>query len=147
MKKQIMRIAALTLFVTTFAVVSARAQTPGGNQMVAIPFDFYVGADKLPAGEYVVRAHDSRTAMRIQPRDQSTGAYFLIHSVEGLKIQDQSKLVFHKYGDQYFLSQVWTAGRVTGQELNKSSRQRGLERDIARRAGKSESVAVTMKAN
>ena len=61
MKKQLIRIAALTLFVTTLAVTSARAQNPGNNQMVTIPFDFFVGADKLPAGDYVVRVEDSRT--------------------------------------------------------------------------------------
>ena len=147
MKKQIMRIAALTLFVTTFAVASAHAQNSSANQKVTIPFDFFVGSEKLPAGKYILRAEDSRTAMRIQRGDQSIGTYFLIHPVGGSQIQDQSKLIFRKYGDQYFLSRVWAAGHATGHELNMSNRQRGLEREIAKRAGKSESVAVTMRAN
>ena len=147
MKKQIMRIAALTLFVTTLAVASAHAQSPSSNQIVNVPFDFYVGAEKLPAGEYMVRTEASHTTMRIQRRDQSPGAYFSIRPVEGREIQNQSKLVFHKYGEDYFLSQIWTAGRASGQELNRTARQRSLDRDIAKRTSKPESVAVTMRTN
>ena len=147
MKKQIMRIAALTLFVTTLAVASAHAQSSSSNQLVTIPFDFYVGAEKLPAGQYLVSAESSRTAMRIQRRDQSPGAYFSIRPVEGRKIQNQSKVVFHKYGEDYFLAQIWTAGRASGQELNRAERQRRLDREIANRVSKPESVAVTMRAN
>ena len=147
MKKYFMRIAALTLFVTTLAVASAHAQSPSSSQKVAIPFDFYAGAEKLPAGEYLVSTEASRTTMRIQRRDQSPGAYLSIRPIEGLRIQDQSKLVFHKYGEDYFLAQVWTAGRASGQELNRTSRQRRLDREIATRASKPESVAITMRAN
>jgi len=146
MKKQLIRIAALTLFVTTFAV-TLQAQNSSSNQMVTIPFDFFVGADKLPAGAYTLRAEDSRTAMKIQLRDQSSGRYFLIHPIESPSIQDRSKLVFHKYGNDYFLSQVWTAGRATGEELNKTKSQQRLERELANQAGKPESVAITMRAN
>ena len=35
----------------------------------------------------------------------------------------------------------------TGEELNKTKSQLRLEREIAKRAGKPESVAVTMRAN
>ena len=147
MKKQLVKIAALTLFVTTFAVASARAQNPATNLRVTIPFDFVIGGEKLPAGDYVVRTEDSRTTMKIQLLGQSTGAYFLIHPVQGLDIQNQSKLVFHKYGDEYLLSQVWTAGRAGGDELNRTSRERALQREIAKRSAKPETVAISAKAN
>ncbi len=146
MKNQILRIAALSLVVTTFAI-TAHAQNAGNNLRVSIPFDFVIGDKRLPAGDYNLLVQDSGNTMRIQLGDQSTGAYFLIHPVQGLNIQNQSKLVFHKYGDQYFLSQVWTAGRATSQEVNRSSKQRGLEGELAKRSGKTESVAVSMKAN
>jgi hypothetical protein len=146
-KKQLIRIAALTLFATTFAIGSARAQSARSTQMVTIPFDFFVGADKLPAGDYTLRAEDSSAAMRIQSSDQSTGTFFSIRRIEGLKIQNDSKLVFHKYGDDYFLSQVWTAGRATGDQLSKTKRERMAEPEIAKRAGKPEQVVLTMRAN
>jgi hypothetical protein len=146
MKRHFTRIAALTLFVTTFAVGSARAQNPA-NLRVTVPFDFLVGAEKLPAGDYVVRAQDSRTAMKIQSLDENGAAYFLIHPVQGRSIQNGSRLVFHKYGDQYFLSQVWIAGRANGEELNRTNSERNLRKEIARRAGQPETVAVTVRAN
>ena len=35
------------------------------------------------------------------------------------------KLVFHKYGDEYILHEVWTGG-TSGQELRQSRRERQL---------------------
>jgi hypothetical protein len=37
-----------------------------------------------------------------------------IHTLPGREIQPKSKLVFNRYGDQYFLSEVWIAGRSEG---------------------------------
>lgn len=145
MKRHFMKIAALTLFVTALAVASAHAQSPRSNLIVNVPFDFYVGAEKLPAGEYLVTEQGSRTTMRIQRRDQSPGAYFSIRPVEGREIQNQSKLVFHKYGEDYFLSQVWTAGRASGQELNLGRRERSMQKEIARRSSRPETVNVAVR--
>lgn len=147
MQKQIVRIAALALFVTTFAVASAHAQNAGNNLRVTIPFDFVIGGKTLPAGDYDVRMEDSRTMMKIQHLEQSTGAFVLVHPVQGLDAQNRSKLIFRKYGNEYFLSQVWTAGRATGQELNKTSHERALQRETAKLSRKPESVAVTARAN
>ena len=40
-----------------------------------------------------------------------------------------SKLVFHRYGSQYFLAQIWTAGYEQGKELPKSSRESEVAQD------------------
>jgi hypothetical protein len=53
----------------------------------------------------------------------------------------QGKLVFHRYGDEYFLSQIWQAGVNAGRELPKSRREievaanarRGTEAIMARK--------------
>ena len=42
---------------------------------------------------------------------------------------EQSKLVFHRYGDRYFLAQIWMAGSNSGQELPKSPRETEAARD------------------
>jgi hypothetical protein len=147
MKKQVIRIAALALFVTTFAIASAHAQNAGNNLRVTIPFDFVIGGEKLPAGDYLVHTEDSRTTMNIQSRDQSSQAYFLVHPVPGVDIKNKSKLIFRKYEGEYSLSQVWVEGRASGQELNKTSRERTLQRDIAKRSGKPEFVSIAARSN
>ncbi len=146
MKTQILRIAALSLVVTTFAI-TAHAQNAGNSLRVSIPFDFVIGDKTLTAGDYTLRVLDSGNTVRIQLGDESTGTYFLIHPVEGLNIKNESRLVFRRYGNEYFLSQVWTAGRATGQELNKTRHERALQRETAQLSRKPESVAVTARAN
>jgi hypothetical protein len=59
------------------------------------------------------------------------GVLIQTQGVEARREQDQTKLVFHRYGDQYFLSQVWTAGESDVRELWKSRAEREL---IKRRA-------------
>ena len=44
----------------------------------------------------------------------------LPNACESSKAQETTKLVFHRYGDQYFLAQVWTEGNDRGSELPKS---------------------------
>ena len=41
---------------------------------------------------------------------------------------EQGKLVFHKYGNQYFLAQVWIPG-YKALELAKSKSERAIERE------------------
>jgi len=38
--------------------------------------------------------------------------------------------VFHRYGNTYFLSQIWMAGESTGRELLKTREERALEREL-----------------
>ena len=59
-----------------------------------------------------------------------------------LGTQGDTKLVFNRYGDQFFLSQVWMAGRTDGQELIKTRRERLLQREIARGSGKPETISI-----
>jgi hypothetical protein len=56
--------------------------------------------------------------------------------VRASETQEEAKLVFHKYGEQYFLSQVWEAGESAGRALIKSKSERALER-------KTEKIAMT----
>lgn len=43
--------------------------------------------------------------------------------------QEKAKLVFTRYDDQYFLSQVWSPADNTGLELPKSRSERTLARN------------------
>jgi hypothetical protein len=59
--------------------------------------------------------------------------------VRASETQEEARLVFHQYGDQYFLSQIWTAGGNTGRELLMPR----WERQLAKNAVKGRSVALT----
>lgn len=149
MKKQLITMMAAVAFFATLAVTSIQAQN-AGNMSVSIPFDFAVSGKTLPAGEYYVQrsAEGARVVTTISNRDKTRAVYLpQTHPVQTNKVQSESKLVFNKYGDQFFLSQVWISGRSAGDELAKTARERGLQKEIARSQQKPESVVIAGKAN
>jgi hypothetical protein len=51
--------------------------------------------------------------------------------VQAGRVQERARLVFNRYGSQYFLSQVWTAADNMGVELLKSRSERTLAQSSA----------------
>jgi hypothetical protein len=49
-------------------------------------------------------------------------------------IASHAKLVFHKYGDQYFLAQVWDEGSTTADNLMATKAERDAARTSSRLA-------------
>ena len=45
------------------------------------------------------------------------------------RLSEGTKLVFHRYGDRYFLAQIWVAGNNSGSELPKSPREVEVAQD------------------
>ena len=149
MKKQVITMMASVAFFATLAITSVQAQN-AGTVSVSIPFDFAVSGKTLPAGEYYVQrsAEGARVVTTIRNRDKTKAVYLpQTHPVQTNEIQSESKLVFNKYGDQYFLSQVWISGRSAGDELAKTARERGLQNEIAKSQQKPETVVIAGKAN
>jgi hypothetical protein len=143
MKKQAFTtITMLGLFLMP-AVVSVYAQNHSADRIVVqIPFDFVAGNKTLPAGEYIVR---STLATRVTLIRNASGRreYTTISTmaVPAETMPTAAKLVFHKYGDRYFLSQVWTPERNLGGELSESR----AERELARNASKPQTVTIAAR--
>jgi hypothetical protein len=130
------------------AAGSVRAQN-AGDLAVTIPFEFAVAGKTLPAGDYYVRRRidGSRAVIRIQSKTDSASVYLTTHPVQSSNIQNDPKLVFNKYGGQLFLSQLWLAGRSTGEELNMTGRERALQQEIAQRSANPENVSIAVRSN
>jgi hypothetical protein len=69
-----------------------------------VPFDFTVGSKLFPSGTYTIKS-DSSQLITIQNRDKGVSAFSTVIQ-DGKKSGNGGKLVFHKYGDQYFLSEI-----------------------------------------
>ena len=84
------------------------------------------GEDDAPAGEYrIQKAADTSSALLIQRADRSAAGLVMSRPVDtNTKQAEQSKAVFHKYGERYFLSQVWTAGHARGRQLVESAKEK-----------------------
>jgi hypothetical protein len=115
-------------------VSAAAAFGPGSVELrVNIPFNFMVGNHMLAAGAYRV-SDPSQTLAFLQIRNQKAhhgSAIVRTISMEASTGNTESKLVFNRYGDHYFLSQVWTAGHTGGYTIPKSSHEREVAGELA----------------
>jgi hypothetical protein len=136
MKKEILKGTTMVTIVIVLAlataVASANAQT--ANKVAAnIPFEFSVGYKTMPAGEYLVRSLSSGAeALMIQSADAKVCALRHTEETAQLKSHTNARLVFHRYGDQYFLAEVWNGVDGTGRQLMKSQEESALEQELAK---------------
>jgi hypothetical protein len=104
-----------TVAAMLFALTPAFAQSAGFK--VEVPFQFTVGKANLAAGEYHVTV-TKPGMLQIQRVDGPGTASVLTTYVGGGPSQNASpRLIFHNYGDHYFLAQVWIADVNVGHEL------------------------------
>lgn len=119
MKATILRLTVITALALAFAA-SAQAQTALNFKTFAVPFSFKVGNKVLPAGEYKITAENQ--IIRVQKTDGKANAVSLTQRTRGTNNDDDAKLTFRRYGDQYYLSQVWLPDSL-GRELKRPRRE------------------------
>ena len=99
---------------------------------INIPFDFIVRGKTLRAGAYeITTINDSETGLNM--RSVTSHGDHIMFETEPLleaRAPRRSEIVFHRYGDTYFLSEILTAGRVTGAEVRESRAERQLKREL-----------------
>lgn len=129
--KRFANVGLLVVMMIVAASASAKAQSLTYRLTANIPFDFSVADKKLPAGKYwISRGQLSTGDLIMQIRSVDGKANISRLTIPVVKTNPIAKgvLVFHRYGDEYFLSEVWPAGGLTGRELPKSRAERELER-------------------
>ena len=143
MANQIIKGLTMLMIVVALAFVAAVASANGQSQQAVanIPFEFVVGDKSLPAGEYGVgKFNASGEVLRITSTEDNESALRLTSPVTRGSAPDKSTLVFHRYANHYFLTQVWSAGETTGRQLMKSKQERAIEREMAAISSRSESA-------
>jgi hypothetical protein len=109
------------------AMASTRIAQAQEAVAVNIPFDFAAGKTTLPAGEYSVKVSEStHSLILISRKDSSASAFIITYPVAAANVQTESKLVFNRHGDRYFLSQVWSEGNSQGRQLMKTAREKEM---------------------
>ncbi len=96
----------------------ASAQIPSTMAEVTIPFDFQNGSQALPAGTYRISVATNHL-IRLQGSG-SAGGFVMTHDAMRTRAAKQGTVVFDRYGDKYYLHQIWTAGSKDGLECPKS---------------------------
>ena len=106
------------------AMVSTSDGFAQGKEMrVNVPFAFHSGSQSMPAGVYKVTIESQHLILL---RGDSKSGFVGTNPVTG-KPAATGKLVFQRYGNQYFLREVWTAQRDTGQKCVKTKLERETE--------------------
>jgi hypothetical protein len=149
MKKQILKSLTMISLVAIFTLVAAatQAQAQSRKQYTAnIPFEFNVGNETLPAGQYTitnVQTSDGTVMMRVSAKGQE-GVLRLTNRVRANESRPKSVLVFNRYGERTFLAEIWSAGESEGRQLPKSRSERAVERELARNASQSQPATARL---
>ena len=110
-------------------VGTASAQLEWGVK-AKIPFDFVVGNQVMPAGDYTVRRvmPDDGYLVSIRKDDNSSYAIADVNGAYRLNPTRDTVLIFDRIGDKYFLRDFWFSGESTGCEVPKSREEKNLLR-------------------
>jgi hypothetical protein len=97
------------VFVSALALTASapalHAQTSSIRDQMNVPFGFEVGSTHFAAGTYILSA-PRENLLTVQGAKRTA---FMISSYEiNVTPSAQSKVIFDRYGNQYFLREVWT---------------------------------------
>lgn len=123
MKKQI-----LSVVVTLSVIITLSVAVLAGlsrNLKATIPFDFMVNGKTLPAGEYVVEQGSNHHVLVIRSWKTRQAAASITMECKA-NADGKPRLIFNRYGDQYFLAKVLSP--TGGNELVKSKAEREAAR-------------------
>jgi hypothetical protein len=142
MKKELVKGTTMVVLLVTIALATAAisANAQSARKVAAnVPFDFIVGDQTLNAGEYTLKSATApENGLIIQTASGKSEAMRLTFPIEPSKSNRNAKLVFHRYGQRYFLAEVWTGSGNVGRHLLKSRGERAIERERSSIASKSE---------
>jgi len=131
MKKQILSVCAALLLIAAVGAVTAPAQS--STKLEAnIPFDFIIGNKTLPAGMYEVSSPvpNQPSVRMLSSAETREAAVALTVTTEPKTNRGANKLVFHRYGDRYFLAEIWGEDGKIAQALRKSKLEREMSASI-----------------
>jgi hypothetical protein len=124
-KKIVSALAGLILLLAAASVQAGNTLSP--RMHVTVPFQFAVNGKTLPAGIYVVELNIERRTVLLHT-DGQPSILLLAMGKESLEVPKQSRLVFHRYGTSFFLTEVWTEGNPAGRVFAASNHEKELAR-------------------
>jgi|SwirhirootsSR2_FD_contig_61_1712935_length_457_multi_4_in_0_out_0_1 hypothetical protein len=124
MKRQLFTVAVLAALTCLGAYAETKLQAD-------IPFNFSMGDRVLPAGEYrIVLDHGVLTMREAKGGRAAMALATQNHAIQpGKNTAGDAVLFFQRYGNEYFLSGLWTRDS-TGLGVPKSVRQKELARSM-----------------
>ena len=116
----------------TAAAAFAQINTVRAEITVAIPFAFRAGDTMLPAGQYEIRSEAGKNVLLIRCPERNASILVPTSDTRYAQPQERGRLMFHQYGENYFLAEAWAPGTSHGRTLQESEPERELARNSAR---------------
>src|SRR5579864_9281782 len=115
------------------AAVSVYVQAQERQLLTAtVPFAFTVENSNLPAGAYTVSILPPYNMIKVQSADGRKATMISAIPSRTSGESKQAKLVFHRFGNEYFLAQVWEQGSNVHRDLRRGNRAREFAKSAAR---------------
>lgn len=115
--------ATAVLFVASLA---PRAHAQNTELRADVPFAFQYGSDHYAAGRYTITHLSDRF---IVLRSKSKAGAVMVQSSYGAATTT-GKLVFNRYGNRYFLEQIWTPNEGTHLECIKTRTEQLVRKEL-----------------
>jgi hypothetical protein len=106
--KTVLTVLAVLIFILGISLSSQAQVEPRVLLRVDIPFDFIVGGMHLSAGQYTLLHVGGANTIMLRNAAGHGEALVRVSVSEVNPEIAEAKLVFTKYGDNVFLSQIWT---------------------------------------
>jgi hypothetical protein len=136
MRVKVYGVASVMLFCLALTATPTHAQTRDyapSRMRLDVPFAFTVGNRTLPAGNYTFERllNDAQGIDILVVRCNDRWVYHSVatRTVQASDPQQRSKVVFNRYGNRYFLAQIWAGGKLTGLQLHPSMQEIDLRMD------------------
>jgi hypothetical protein len=116
------RVTSLSIGIALVAVAAVQAQdkTVAAN----VPFSFYMGSSAMPQGAYKVAELSHGWVVSLWSKETTKSV--TARATAGKKEVEPARLVFHRYGESYFLAEIWSGDGSIGRTLAASPREKEL---------------------
>ena len=122
------KLLAIAIALPLLMIAAASAQTV--HMRVRVPFNFIAAGATLPAGEYDIQSlGTNEKTLAIRNQNSSAGLLVFSNPCESLNASSSTKLVFHRYGDRYFLAELWVQGDKSGRQVPPAPQEQELAMD------------------
>jgi hypothetical protein len=118
---------------------TAHAQHTERTIKANIPFEFSVGDQTFPAGNYWL-VNSAPAFLQLRDAQGRTLATVLTSPVQALNTPASPKLRFTREGGRYALAQVWQENYSTGQQLPSP---KALTKTAKRQSGQTQTIATS----
>jgi hypothetical protein len=140
MKRQIVKGTTMLLLVVALSLVTAVvANSQSRLARADVPWEFNANNTTLPAGHYNIGEFATGSGVvKISNTQEAKNVFAMTLPLSRKGNSEKGKLVFHRYGNRYFLAEIWVAGEREGQKLRKSKEEKAIENEMAIISSKTE---------